>query len=206
MAREGVAIMQISVSSNINKVARQLSREAKTQIPFATASAINNTAFSVRKAVQVQLPKYIDRPTPYTVRGVRVGKAKKTLLEGSVFFIPRVAAYMWFQVEGGSRRASKKWIAVPTDNVKLNQYGNVPRSKKGLVKTQKQFIGTINGTTGVWQSGTRAQPRIKLLHKFVKQAQYKKLFPFYKIAQGVINSKFDNEFAKAFNRAMATRR
>jgi hypothetical protein len=198
--------MQISVSSNINKVARQLSREAKTQIPFATASAINNTAFSVRKAVQVQLPKYIDRPTPYTVRGVRVDKAKKTLLQGSVFFIPRVAEYMWYQVEGGTRRASKKWIAVPTGNVKLNKYGNVPRSKKGLIKTNRQFIGKINETTGVWQGGTRAEPRIKLLHKFVKQAQYKRRFPFYKISQGLINSQFDKEFAKAFNRAMATRR
>jgi len=198
--------MQISVMSNVDKIVKQLSREAKTQIPFATASAINNTAFSVRKAVQAQLPRYLDRPTPYTVRGVRVNKAKKTLLEGSVFFIPRVAEYMWYQVEGGSRRASKKWIAVPTDNVKLNKYGNVPRSKKGLVKTNKQFIAEINGTTGVWQSGTRAQPRIKLLHKFVKQTQYKKLFPFYKIGEGVINSKFDKEFEKALVRAVSTMR
>jgi len=198
--------MQINVKDNIKSVVKRLDRDAKKQIPFATAAAINNTAFSIRKAVQAQLPRHLDRPTPYTIRGVRVDKAKKTLLEGSVFFIPRVAEYMWYQVEGGSRRASKKWIAVPTDNVKLNKYGNVPRSKKGLIRNKKQFIANINGTTGVWESGSRAKPQTRLIHAFVNQTQYQKIFPFYKIGQGVINSKFDTEFAKAFNRAMLTRR
>jgi hypothetical protein len=198
--------MKISVKTNIKQVTKGLNKVARTQVPFATASAINNTAFIVRKTVQTQLHHVLDRPTPYTVKGVRVDKANKRELIGRVFFIPEVAAYMKDQVDGGTRRAKKNWIAVPTNNVKLNKYGNVPRSKKGLLKNKKQFIGTLNGTTGVWQSGTRAKPKVKLLHKFVKQTQYKPRFPFYKMASGVINSRFNKEFTKALNRAMRTRR
>ena len=37
--------MQISVKDNIKSVVKRLDSDAKKQIPFATAAAINNTAF-----------------------------------------------------------------------------------------------------------------------------------------------------------------
>jgi hypothetical protein len=42
---------------------------------FAAIGALNDTAFEVRKAVQVAMPQVFDRPTPFVLSGVKVQRA-----------------------------------------------------------------------------------------------------------------------------------
>ena len=191
--------MKIDIKSNIKAVTKDLSRTEKKQIPFATANAINATLFQWRKEMGKQTKIKLDNPTPFTQKGFMVNKANKLKLVGQLFIKEAVAKYLNIQIEGGVRSGSKKF-AIPTRNAKLNQYGNIPGKKSGVVKGVKQSIMTINGMTGVYEKNK--DKTLKLIIAFKDSANYKAKFPFYKIGQGFINSKFNKNMIVALNKAL----
>ena len=193
--------MRVDIKSNIKEVTKGMSSIQKKQIPFATANAINTTLFELRKEMAKQTVKKLDNPTPFTQRGFLVEKANKSKLFGSLFAKKEVAAYMHYQVEGGTRSSGKKF-AIPTSNAKLNRYGNIPNKKGGVVKGNKQKILTIKGMTGVYE--THKDRTVKLIVAFKNSATYKAKFPFYVIAKKFTQAKFDRNFAKALTRALKT--
>ena len=193
--------MQVSVKSNIKEITKWTTNAQKKQIPFATQNAINTTLFQLRKEMGKQLDKKLDRPTPFTKRGFFVNKAKKSLLVGILIMKDVVANYMQFQVDGGIR-ADSKFIPIPfVPNARLNKFGNIIGKRTGLIKKQTQFMGTVKGTTGVWERTNRNQ-KVKLIIGFEKSATYKPRFPFYIIAQKFSANVFDKNFTKSFNRAL----
>ena len=193
--------MQVSVKSNVKEIAKWTTNAQKKQIPFATQNAINTTLFQLRKEMGKQLDKKLDRPTPFTKRGFFVDKAKKSLLVGILLMKDVVANYMQYQVDGGIRTDSK-FIPIPfVPNARLNKFGNIIGKKTGLIKKQTQFMGTVKGTTGVWERTNKNQ-RVKLIIGFEKSATYKPRFPFYIIAQKFSANVFDKNFIKSFNRAI----
>lgn len=210
--------MQISVKADIDNAMRHLNRFERKQIPFAASQALNDTAFNARKAVQVQLPRKLDRPTPWTIRGVRVGKSTKRRLTARVYFTPDRAAYMKYQIEGGTRTPAGGTIVMPK-NINQNKYGNIPRGKvKKLLQRPDTFIGTIKGIPGVWQRGhiskrgkfsARSKSRssnVRLLVRFEDQATYRPRFPMRKIVTGVARSNFRKNFHTRLRAAMRTAR
>ena len=118
------------------------------QIPFATARAINTTAFAVRAAEQQELRAKLDRPTPWSIGQVRVKQATKTSLTaviGSPSGVKNIPGIfdrvMGPHVAGGNRMPKpveqqmvrKGWIranwrAIPTSSEQRDQYGNVALS------------------------------------------------------------------------------
>ena len=210
--------MQISVKTDITAATRHLTRIQRKQIPFAASQALNDTAFNARSAVQVQLPKKLDRPTPWTIRGVRVGKSTKRNLHARVYFAPDRARYMKYQIEGGTRTNTTGTIVMPK-NLKQNKYGNIPRGKiKKLLQRPDTFIGTIKGIPGVWQRGhiskrgkfsARTKSRasnVRLLARFEDQATYSPRFPLRKIVTGVARSNFRRNFSRRLAAALRTAR
>ena len=193
--------MQVSVKSNVKEITKWTTNAQKKQMPFATQNAINTTLFQLRKEMGKQLDKKLDRPTPFTKRGFFVNKAKKSLLVGILIMKDVVANYMQFQVDGGIR-ADSKFIPIPfVPNARLNKFGNIIGKRTGLIKKQTQFMGTVKGTTGVWERTNRNQ-KVKLIIGFEKSATYKPRFPFYIIAQKFSANVFDKNFTKSFNRAL----
>jgi hypothetical protein len=193
-----------NIKGDLKAIKKGLSRMQKKQLPFASAMAINSTLFDIQKAEKVQIQKKLDRPIPFTVKGFRVVKAKKYKLRGSVEIQPNRWKYLKYQVEGGTRT---KNVLVPTSKAKLNAYGNIAGKRTGLVKKKTQFLGTINGTTGLWQkTGGKRNPKTSLLIGLRKSASYQKKFPFAKIAQGVARSKFQKNLRRELARAMRTAR
>ena len=197
--------MQIKVKDNSKQLAKKLTAIQKKQIPFATAQAINNTLFGLRKEMAKQTVKKLDRPVPFTQRGFLVTKAKKTNLVGILRIRPEVESYLKFQIDGGVRKPSSKKIPVPiTKNKRLNKYGNIAGKRSGLVKGSKEFIATIGGATGVWKENRKGQPPT-LLIKFHDSVKYsKKPFDFYKIGRGYINGTYDRQLTKALAKALRT--
>ena len=69
--------MQISVKSDVDRALKSISIFQKKQIPFAAALGLTNTAKKVMKVEQRMMVKQLDRPTPFTVRGIRYQGARK---------------------------------------------------------------------------------------------------------------------------------
>lgn len=198
--------MQIKIKDNIKEFSKGLNKFQKKQMPFATAQAINNTLFGLKKEMGKQTVKKLDRPVPFTQRGFLINKAKKTNQVGVLYIRPEVAEYLKYQIDGGVRSQATK-IPVPIlKNKRLNKYGNIAGKRSGLVKGSKEFIGTIKGVTGVWKQQRKGQAPI-LLIKFHDSVRYdKKPFDFYKIGNNYARNTFDRQLDKALRKALRTAR
>jgi hypothetical protein len=189
-----------NIKGDLKPITKHLTRLQKKQMPFAAATAINDTLKQVVKAEQMQIVKRLDRPTPFTVKAFKIKWAKKHALHGEVIIKPLQWKYLKYQVEGGTRTGR---IGVPTANAKLNKYGNIPGRRKGLIRNKKQYMTD----SGVWEkSGGKRNPKAKLIVAFVSSVTYNKRFPFKKIADGVARSQFQKNFKRSIKRAIATAR
>lgn len=122
------------VKANIAGMGRQLA--------YAASRALNATAKRVADAMPAEIERSIDRPTPFTRRGVRVLRwSNKGSLQAVVGFMDAQARYMRYQIEGGTRQAGPRGIKLP-GNITLNSYGNIPR---GIIDQLKRAAnGELN--------------------------------------------------------------
>jgi len=208
--------MQISVKSDVDKALKSMRGLQRKQMPFAAALGLSMTAKKVAKVEQRMMVRELDRPTPFTIKGVRWQGANKAdfktgRLHSRVYLMPTQAEYLRYQIEGGTRTPKGTAIAVPTSNVKLNRYGNLAGGKgrtKRLLAKKNTFQGTIGGVAGVWQrprrgkrsrggSGTIGQSGLKLLVAYESSTQYQPRFDFYGIAQRSVRTNIAKESAIA---------
>lgn len=117
----------ITVSHNLSQFIAQLKRQAR-QEQFALALALTRTAQIVRDETPDYLDQALDRPTPFSKRGVFVQRATTQKLEAVVGFKDAQAAYLELQEEGGTRQPKRRAVVLPA-RIKLNQYGNIPRAE-----------------------------------------------------------------------------
>ena len=102
--------MQVSVKSDFDRLTRGLSALERSQLPFATARALNDVAEQAQQVLQARMPEVFDNPTPYTIKGVRVWRATKSRLEAKVGYRDAfgrgtdAAMYLGPEVDGGARR------------------------------------------------------------------------------------------------------
>jgi hypothetical protein len=207
--------MEVSIKHNIADVTKSLNRIQRRQIPFATSVAINDTAFGLQKEIKRQMPMKLDRPTPWTVSGVMVLKSKKTDLQAFVYMagargLPKESAdrnkYISYQVNGGTRYPKKSKIPIPSKNLKVNKYGNMPRNKiRSLIKQKDVFVGNVKGIDGIWQRN-KNNNGIKLMVLFENTSDYRPRLPFNRIGQGYTASKFTPNFQRALAMALARAR
>lgn len=123
--------------------------DVERQMRYATSVALNRTADLVRQAINAEMESRFDRPTPYTLRALRVRRADRENLAAHVDFKDAGSAgkgtsadrYLSPQVYGGPRskkRAEKALEAagmsagrymVPGAGAELDSYGNVSRGQ-----------------------------------------------------------------------------
>lgn len=206
--------INISLKADFDKLKRDLTRQQKDQLPFATSMALNLVAADVANQITKQMDRYLDNPTPFTqkayqfkansFRGQRANKRNLTVIIEPAKI---QEAYLKFQIAGGTRTPKNKMILVPTQQAPLNSYGNLSRAnRKTLITSKKNFftVGTReNRTPAIYKKEGK---NIVPMAFYVQQATYKPIFPIQKIAQGVSTSRFPRRFAEAMRRAMATAR
>ena len=194
--------MQISVEADFKQVTKGLNKLQRKQIPFATAGALNDTAFQAKALAVKAMPRFLDRPNPTTMKGLMVGKAKKTRLTATVFFKDFVWRYMKYQVLGGTRSTGRK-IAVPSRTIRLNKYGNIPGRRGGLIKGGAYVAELGSGLTGIFKpKGKKTELRAIL----VNQATYKPRYPFHAIIERAVRKRFKKNFHRNMERAMRSAR
>ncbi|WP_226649348.1 hypothetical protein [Microbulbifer variabilis] len=83
---------------------------------------------------------------------------------------------------------------------------NSKRSKAKRGITKGYFVGKIEGTLGVWQRvGYKRRRSVRPILIFVKKKpDYRKRFPFFRIAEGIARKYIPIELEKAMDRALAT--
>lgn len=97
------------------------------QVEYAASRALNATGKKVADAMPAELEKDLDRPTPFTKRGVAVLRyANKTRLETVVGFRAAQAKYMLLNIAGGVRTPGAAGLKLPS-TIKVNEFGNIPR-------------------------------------------------------------------------------
>lgn len=147
--------MQINVTSTLGNAKRYLASTDK-QARFALALAMTKTAVDARAEIRQQLPKIIDRPTPYTLNSMYVRKATRARLEAEVGFKDNFQSapgqskhYLMALINGGDRRTKRfegRLILtgkmnrgerlVPTRFADIDRFGNVSRGQITKILSQ----------------------------------------------------------------------
>lgn len=116
----------------------RMMRTATKQVRYAAALALSEAAEDYQRVATVLMRQTIDRPIPFTQRGLKHTRATASKLQASVYMLPRQAAYMVYQVEGGTTSGAKPYPFKTAANV----YGNLP---KGATKRAKAFTVISRG-------------------------------------------------------------
>lgn len=195
-------MMRISIDHDLKKLTKKLNNIERKQIPFATAKALTDTAKDAQTASKKAMIKKLDRPTPFTLRGVAIQRATKTKLQSVVYIKDIQAKYLRWQISGGTREARNKALLIP-QGIRLNKYGNMPKGRLSKLRTKDNiFSGKVDGVGGVYQRYKKKAP--KLLVAYESRVKYGVKYPFYKIVKGSVRQQFKKNFSKALTQALRT--
>lgn len=221
--------MKITVDvKGLEAVKAQLTGLGK-QVAYATSQALNATGKAVADAMPAEMEQALDKPTPFTKRGVRVLKyANKARLETTVGFMAAQSKYMQWQVEGGARNPGAAGLKLPAA-IKLNEFGNIPRGvigqlmatarkERGLSKATSRkvrvsnkvelFYGDPTDQKGkVWPRGIYKIANGALIPLVIfprKTAQYRVRLDFPRIAERIIAKEWQRQFDTALQNALRT--
>lgn len=175
--------MKVKIETNIKQFQKDLMRFEKVDIPNVTRIALNETANKVKKFEQLTMKKVFDRPRKQTINSIFVKYARSKNLTAVITFRDWAQDFIRQNVKGGIRKVTN--TAVPTLNAKLNQYGNIPGRRAGVVK-KNQFRAVIKGIYGVWEKNKKTG-KLTIIHRFETNPKYERLFPFFRVAGKTAN-------------------
>ena len=219
--------MQISVKSDIKEFSKWMNATQKKHLKSGIRNGLNETAFQTMKGMRKDLPKYVDRPTSFTTRGLQYSRAEKTRLTARVGFVSndfgkpiggsrtKQADYMSRLAQGGIRLPNKRSIPVPVvKNYKTNKHGNLRRNALDRFFSSTGdgagtfFIGRPRGAKrpggdGVFKRGGRnGRGNIKMQVVFEDSTKYTKSYPFEKQVKDHVRQKFRKSFEKQIQEVM----
>lgn len=174
-----------SVKDDFKNIERVLGNLHSSVIPKAKVRALNRTAEKVQDhIVKKVLPKYIDRPTRWTLNAVMTRNATQTSMEAVVLLKDRsyvikgggdAASYLNPMIEGVARKAKnferrlqraglirKNQYAVPGGDMKLDRFGNIPKVTAAQILRDVQAFKEA----GHSQNTTRKMRRYFMLPRF----------------------------------------
>jgi len=189
------------------------------QIPFAVADGINRLAKRVQAAETSAMPTLFHKATPFTLRGIAVQGATKAVPYAVILVKDVQAQYLSPLEFGGPQFLGKKKALLNPKDIKVNQYGNLPKGALQRLKGRKDvFIGTIvtksGPIAGVWQAAAYKAKRekgartaggnMKLLIRWGNPQPVKPVFHFGTRAQQVVMQHWREDFDAAMVKALAT--
>lgn len=193
-------VMGVVVQSNIKQVVRNLDEFQRKQVPFATSRALNDTATDVQDAEirNVELvfnnkKKWYAKGNPRT--GIRREYSNKQKLVASVF---SRAEFLDLQENGGVKHPKKGHdvIDIPEKNVPKRY------QKRGGAR---QMTETSNNVVKVGNAVYRKRgKKLQRLFNLVKQVRVRPRLRFEKVAAVAAKRKFDRNFQKRLQEAIAT--
>ncbi|WP_029029843.1 hypothetical protein [Salinarimonas rosea] len=178
-------------------------------VAAALADGVNAAAERVREHVREGMRESFDRPSPWTLGGVGMFKARPSPVrapDAVVFLRSGVEWYLQKQIEGGSveagdRGAMSFGVLVPGPDAILDSFGNLPRDLTARPDTT--WID-FDGQGGLGPALVRRLPGgLELLAYAVDRAEYEPRFDFYGLVAEVAGDYLVEEVQAAL--AAATR-
>lgn len=186
------------------------------QTAYVAQKAINDTLFHARKDQIKKMQQNIDGgATRWTVKSLRYDKAKKSSLQGTLYFSGD-RKYMKTIMEGGTVTAKKQVLVAPVKGkVRLNKYGNLTKNKIQALKANEDryFVGkrserSSQKTYGLWKRvGRGKNEKIeRVVYMNIGSRKARKTYKGREYAQTFIKKEFMRNVRHAFKRAIATAR
>jgi hypothetical protein len=201
--------MKISISSNIAAVRKSLTDDfQRKQLPFATAAALNDVAFTAQRSIQSQMATSIfdKKPTAFTTHSIAVDKATKSDPTATVRVKDAQAEYLKFTEAPGTRTPLNGGSLPVPVGIPVNASGNIPRKRIAqLAAKPRYFIATVKGTKGLYQRPTDRKQPLKLMATFVKAKHFDK--PKLKFAErvdAVVKAEIEGALQRAMAKALAS--
>ena len=203
-------MLNLNVGSNINQVSGWLTNVQRKQLPFATAGALTDTAFDVRKhVVEKTFPRDFDlRNKRFAGAALRVDKANKRKLRAAVYD-PLGREYLETHARGGIKKPiDGRNIAIPTQHIKRTASGKLSAAKRprAVLGKPNTFIGWTSRGVQILQKGRCKSASIKTFYQLVPMARIPKRLRFYEDAAKVVQRRMVPNFKKSFERAVRTAR
>lgn len=222
-------MMDIRVTHTFGKLAEKLRAMGK-QADYAAAVALTRTAKEAAMALNDELPKYLDNPTRFTRQAFTIRAANKHTLRAVVLAKDAQAASLRYQVAGGVRAPKRKAQRLPSE-IKLDQFGNLPRGEitrlialakagKRLTKARGRKLGISSKLDLFYGDPGHGKPPgiykrvangnqhvlVPLIVFPAVPAKYKPRFPMREIVQRVVDRRFEAHFREAWAQAVKTAR
>lgn len=201
-----MAAMHVSFAHNLRELERDLSDLARRQLPFATSVALNDTAVAIERDAARDLEQRLDRPTPFTRRGLLVLRSSKARLWADVLFRDAQAAYLVWAERGGERGPKRRAIPVPV-NLRRNAYGNMARGAVKRASNRRDVFAPGPGSAlapGLYQRLRGGA--LSLLVAFEPHARYAPRLAFETNAEKTARALFPIALERALRRAFASAR
>lgn len=251
----GAMMIDLSVKIDLRPFTRDMTAIERKQLPYALMLALNETAKGGRVAVQKEMDRVFDRPTPYAKRGVVFDRATRKNLQAAVVVtgdrtkggLP-ATAFLGPQIQGGMRRhkafeqqlvqrgmMQSREVAVPATRAPLDRYGNLTqgflnrvmadllidyrgagatrvRTDASLKRNKRYnkarfFVPKRGGHLfpGVYQRNP-VDDAIFPVILFVTAKPYRIRLRLADVVERHVDATFEDNFAAAFARAVATAR
>lgn len=226
-------MLDISVHAHVKQLERTLDSFAYQQMPFATARALTAIARHVQAAEQQNEIDVLDRPTPFTLKAIRVVGATKTSQEAVVYMMDTAAEYLLPYEFGGLNKLNSRALLLPVAAAaNLNAFGNLPRNLLTQFKSRSDvFVGPVQtakgAISGIWQrvteegghatvqrgaktvrtrKGLNTGSRLKLLVRFTDAHDVRQNLDWFGVAQATVDRTFNREMGRALAQAIASAR
>lgn len=193
----------ISVRANFADVGRALKRTI-SQIPYATAKAINATAVDVQKAEGDNLQKKQVIRTewwkPGRKLGINIKFAKKDFPEATV---GTQADWEKKHEEGGVKTPRGKNISVPTPEQRGGQREVMVKGKRPKAALKDgAFFQKVGGLLGIWKRTGKERLPIRLLFKLTANAKIRKALGFKEVGVATVNKTYNKHFEREYEKAL----
>jgi hypothetical protein len=145
-------MLQYHVKLDDRKLKRLIKQYPQT-VRRAAETALDNTAFEIRKVLREDMKRVFDRPTPYTLNSLQVIKTRNHNMRATVWFKKpeRMGRhYLEYQVKGGGRRQKGFERAlgryfIPARDERRDRYGNLT---SGLIRQILSVLGRAESAAG----------------------------------------------------------
>ena len=204
-------MLQIDLTSDIDRAMSEVDSFFRTQIPFGTSRALNDTIFDVRKRIVGST-----YPEAFTVRNRAfpgrlfrvIPKATKTRLE-TILTTTLDRTFIERHVMGGTKRGkSGGRVAIPTNPEKMrSSNGRIRAPMKPLrIGTRKDVFTIDQGNRKLILKRGRKGADNELLYVIVPEANIRKRFRFYEDAEKTALRVFSGHWNTNMNKAIRTSR
>lgn len=206
--------MELSVEIDFRPVRRSLTSLERDQLPFATALTLTQLAGAARdEMVERVLPEVFELRNRHLQRGFRIRAARKTRLESVVFSKdPEILAK---QEEGGPVPIRGRYRAVPQRPItqRRTSGGQIPRRLRPPAifddGSGRYFVADLdNGKPAIFGFlGRITEDAVpQLLYVLEEDVSLDPALRFAETVRQVVARDAEETFARALQRAVATRR